>query len=394
MKAKISKILIFAAILVSGFIYTGQAQAQISVQANLINRNLEVFFISGLDVNSGRNQPEFFEIMINVGNLQPPADHSIVLSLEILKDGVPLYTGAQTDEFEVRSGQGLLRLTNRDLFSTGPYGLAEAGSISDAGEDLVKNILARGKLPTGQYIIAVQLTDRTEGLVTPSTSSDQFSFLISNPRKLDLIGPGRPAGRRDDCEQIFVTVPQFHWKSDFNAFRVVIAEAKPGEDPESSLNQEPRFVKEFYVNRDNSFFSISNDIRDSFFEGRTPEVLPLTSFQYPSSGESLVFRPGKTYYWRVIAFVFSTSGSIPFESEVFCFRIARFDQVGGGMEQYEFILRKFLGADYDDIFGEGGELEDYRPKRMVFNGGEVTLPDLLQRMRKLSEKYSGYRIVN
>ncbi len=391
MKSKKVITIVCAVILGLCFIHTEKAQAQVNVQANLINRNLEVFFLSGLDVNSGRNQPVFFRIMINVGN-QQPTTRSILLRLSMIKDGsIELYSGAETQPFDVSMNQPL-DLTNRDLFSDGPFGLDEAGSITDAGEELVQNILSRGKLPTGRYTLQVEVRDLTpDAPPVPLTTIDMD---ISNPGKLDLIGPGRPAGRRDDCDEIFVTVPQFHWKADFNAFRVIIAEAKVGEDPESSLDQEPRFRKEFYVNSDNNFFSVSNDIRDNFFEGRTPEPLALTSFQYPSSGERLVFRPGKTYYWRVIAFASSTSGTIPLESEIFCFRIARLDQVGGGLEQYEFILRNFLGADYDDVFGEGGQLESYRPKRMVFKGEEVTLPDILQRLSKLSEKYSGYRIVN
>ena len=103
---------------------------------------------------------------------------------------------------------------------------------------------------------------------------------------------------------------------------------------------------------------------------------------------------GETYYWRVIGFIETSSGQVELESEIFCFRIAQFDQIAGGQEQYEFILRNFLGSDYDKIFGEGGQLQGYRPKKMVFNGQEITLPDILTRLQKLNERYSGYRIEN
>ena len=171
-------------------------------------------------------------------------------------------------------------------------------------------------------------------------------------------------------------------------FRVVIAEWKPWEDPERALNQEPRFTRIFLLQNSRNANLVGKDLG---FNDRV-EVIPTTSFTYPSSGESLVLRPGKTYVWRVIGLVSTSSGPTSVANEIYCFRLPKLDELGNYMQQFESILRPLLGSDYEKLFGSGGEFSGYKPKRILFDGKEVTLTEILTKLQKLTSEYQGYTI--
>lgn len=371
-------------------VWAGTASSQLIVESNLLNRSLEVFFLSGLDQNAGARQPLIFEVVITGTLTQPdPQSHRVQLTLEILKDGTtPLFRG-RTGTFNVGlTDLPMLRITNRQLFSTGsPYRIVD-GQVADAGADLIQDVLSTGKLPSGTYTFDVTLRDLTAENV--EISNTEFDLFISNPGKLDLTFPGHPAGgRRSDCPEIFANIPQFRWQGDMKFYLVQIAEARPGEDPESSLNQSPRFRRLFALQ-----------------DGTTPRItpaelginvpierVPTTSFQYPSSGEVLRFRPGKTYLWRVIGIINSSSGPLRVESEIFCFRIAKLDQMGAGDEQLKLILRNLLGpSDFRKLFGEGGEFDGYQPVRISLDGREVTPAELFMKLHKSNARLESYSV--
>jgi len=173
-------------------------------------------------------------------------------------------------------------------------------------------------------------------------------------------------------------------------FRVIVAEWKPVEDPESALNQEPRFTRIFVLQNSRSINLIEIG-KDLGFNDRV-ELIPSTTFTYPSSGVSLVLRPGKTYVWRVIGLVSTSSGPTSIANEIYCFRIPRLDELGNYMQQFESILRPLLGSDYEKLFGSGGEFSGYKPKRILLDGKEVTLIEILTKLQKLTSKYQGFTI--
>ncbi len=374
-----SKITIWTYLLL--FLLCGDLYAQqITVQTTLVNQNLEMFFISNLDIFGPKSAPKIFQVVIT----KPyPGPTEVRLDFSIRSSNYGNLLSAQTNPFWLE--QTRTELSNRDLFSrNGMYSL-QSPNITNAAKKLKDHILATGKLPNDSYVFKVEISEISGG----SPNSDQFQVDITNPKKLDLIFPGMPVTRRrGDCQEIFTNLPQFRWESDMRRFRVIIAEARPGEDPESVLNQEPRFVGKFIINRRN----MVNILPDDSPTSRGFRELPGTSFQYPASGEILTLRPGKIYYWRVVGIVTSSNGDFKMESEIYCFRIAKLDQMGGRKQQMQFILRNILGSDYEKLFGEGGELEEYRATRVLLNGESVTLGDLIQQMNKINSNYSGYRI--
>jgi len=252
-------------------------------------------------------------------------------------------------------------------------------------DELLQNILGIARLSTDIWTFETIVKDVNR----TALNDDSFEIRITNPTTLDLIGPGsRATGRSDDCAIAFSSLPQLRWASNMTRFRVIIAEWK--QDPESALNQEPRFTRIFLLQntRNTNLREIGKDLG---FNDRV-EVIPTTSFTYPSSGESLVLRPGKTYVWRVIGLVSTSSGPTSVANEIYCFRIPKLDELGNYMQQFESILRPLLGSDYEKLFGSGGEFSGYKPKRILLEGKEVTLIEILTKLQKLKSKYSGYTI--
>jgi len=355
------------------------ASAQVQVRTRLVNQNLEVFFLKDFDITRPASGPPIFFLDL-INNDEVP--HRVILRLRVESQRHGELSRGRTDEFLVRPGPPLT-LSNRELFANaGPYRLVEYSINDDAVNQLVNSIMATGKLPSDVYSFDIVV----ETVRTGSVDQDRFDIRVSNPQKLDLLFPGRSAaGNFKDCPPIFTHLPQFRWESEMRRFRVVIAEVRPGDDPESALAQEPRFVK---------FFVIGGRDLGEKLQTIREEVVPLAgpSFQYPPSGEVLTFRPGRTYVWRVEGIVETSSGPITTQSEIYCFRLARLDNMRGRAREFEFLLRNILGADYDKLFGDGGELEEYTPTRLMLNGEPVTLGQLMRRMHKLSAQYKGYRI--
>lgn len=342
---------------------------------------LEIFFLKDFDVNSAGSGPPIFNLELRNDDV----NRTLFLVMVVGSRRFGEIARGQSLGFPLDRNE-IVMLTSKNLFTnSGPYHLDEFSIADEIVRELLQDILSTGKLPSDVYLFQVQLFD-VNGPI--SAANDEFEIRVTNPRKLDLIFPGTAAtGRRDDCIEMFTRLPQFRWESDMQYFVVTIAEAKPGEDPESALNQEPRFVRSF-TTRDR------RGSADSFCErslGR-PEFIPGTSFQYPGSGEVLTFRPGKTYYWRVTGCIEASGGPVQLKSEIFCFRMARIDELGTGRQQIMFILENFLGSDAEKLFAEGGELEGYRPRKVLFDGKETTLPEILTRLQDLNERYQGYRI--
>ncbi|MFQ5823079.1 MAG: hypothetical protein ACE5JB_03390 [bacterium] len=353
---------------------------QIIIQTVQVNENLEIFFLNDIDILSPSSGPIIFRIILEN---QYPGTRDVQLLFTIKSENFGILLNGSTNSFPL--SPGITELTNRDLFKeSGNYSL-QSTNISSAAERLKDSILSTGKLPTDTYDFRTEVIDLTSG--SNESHSDQFRVRITNPNKLDLIYPGHPADRQiEDCVEIYTNLPQFRWESDMRRFRVIIAEARPREDPESVLNQEPRFERLFAISSDRTLDATSNESE------LADETIPSTSFQYPSTGEILTLRPGRTYYWRVLGQVETSSGTFEIKSEIYCFRIGKLDQLGVGNEQLEFVLRNLLGSEYDRLFGEGGELEGYHSRRIVLNGKEITLAELLKRLNQLTSKFSGYRV--
>lgn len=359
------------------------ANAGVRVTHRFLNNSaFEIFFLKDFDVNSPSvGPPIFFLDIIN----DDPVAHTVTLRLELHSKRHGNLSRGETRPFTLKPSE-FLNITNKDLFSNSSTYRLDRFQIDDeiVGE-LLQDILATGKLPSDLYTFRV--------IVKPQDATPQFEHTfdirVSNPKKLDIIGPGRPVGRRKrDCEPVFSNLPHFRWDTRMRIVRFILAEWTPGEDPENALNREPRFTRIFVIGS-----SSKSDItaRDLGFRDII-ERLPSNSFQYPASGTSLPLKPGGIYVYRFVGLVNSSSGPFTVPSEIHCFRIPRMDQVGAGRQQFELILRSLLGSDYEKLFGEDGDLADYRPTRITVDGKEMTVTEILTKLPKLRRNFSGYTV--
>ncbi len=356
---------------------------QVDIRAFPVRGGLEAFFLQDFDISAPGTGPVIFRLEIDN---QTSATLSVRLRIEVGSDRQGLLSSGETNPFNLPPGVMVPMLTNNDLFtSSGPFRLVDYRVQEGVLRDLLRDVLGTGKLPTDVYKFSFIVLIQGGG----QEDSDLIEIRVTNPRKLDLIFPGGPAtGNKADALQIFTNLPQFRWETDVRLCQVVVAEARPGEDPESALNQEPRLVRNFFIGGD-ATMPLSRSLPEI---GSRIEVIPASTFQFPASGTVLTLRPGGLYYWRVIGFIETSSGTLPLESEIFCFRVADLEQIGPGSEQFLIVMRALLGQDYDSVFGEGGELEGYLPKRMTFGGREVTATEILTRLTQLQKAYAGYSI--
>lgn len=357
--------------------------AQIRVTHRFVNdAALDVFFIKDFDINRpGTGPPIFF---IDIENEDATA-HTVVMRLSVASRNRGRLSNGETGSFTLQPNQ-VVNLSSNDIFSnSGLYRLQTYQVDEAAVRDLVNDVLSTGRLPRDVYTFRVELLDAAEGGIF---DTEVFDIRVSNPHKLDLIFPGAPAsGGLSDCPVLFTELPQFRWESDMRIFRMVIAPIRKGQDPENALNNEPRYTRIFVLQSNQGGLVSPGDLP---FNDRI-EIIPNTSFQFPPSGEVLQLKKG-TFVWQVTGIVRTSSGPLQFKSEIFCFRVVNLDKVDTGMEQLRVVLKNLLGGDYEKLFGEGGELEGYLPKRIRFDGKEVTPGELLIRLQKISEKYKGYRV--
>jgi len=214
--------------------------AQVQVVTRPLTNTLEIFFLKDFDINSpASSRPIFFVDLINDSQAR-----DIILCVIVQSDNHGQLSRGETIPFSLKASERLT-ISSSQLFSnSGPYRFHRYTIADDVVDDLLQDILATGKLPTDIYTFDTIVKDDNQ----TSLDDDSFEIRISNPSTLDLIGPGSPAtGRIDDCAIAFSNLPQFRWASNMSRFRFIIAEWKPGEDPESALNQEPRFTRIFLL---------------------------------------------------------------------------------------------------------------------------------------------------
>lgn len=369
----------------------GTSFAQIGVRVDLLNQNIETFFLSDFDINSPATGPIIFRITLTNNYFQASM--------------VQLFFKLETTRFgELSSGSsnpfllapGMTTITNRDLFTdAGVYRLVEY-RVNTQAEDFLKSFLATGKLPSDTYELRVQVSEISGG--QGSSDSDEVQLNIRNPNTVDLVSPGAVGRGIEDGPEIYAANPLFQWESDMKRFVLVVAEARPGEDPESVLNQNPRFIRKFVLADAVSFGDISAGFENlscnlSIDSSVPTEVRTTTSFQYPSSGTVLTFQPGKTYYWRVFGITITSSGPECVESEIFSFRIADLGRSRPSNTQEAVLINLLnsLGINTDELFGENGELEGYHyvGREIFYNGQQVSFVEFIRKINGLRPKFSG-----
>lgn len=376
-----NRFLLILLITLFSVIGTGHGQVSVTVQQNSL-AGLEVFFLKDFDITRPGSGPPIFTLRFTNTSAAP---QQITLQMQLTSGVNGLLATGITVPFIVPGvlASPLPPINSNQLFSNaGAYAFSTFNFQNI--DNLIQSIQTTGRLPTDTYTFSFNINS-----VAGTAQGPSVNFYVRNPRRLDIAGPGGLAiGPVGDWPMVFTNLPQFRWESDLSIFRVTVAEARKGEDPESALNQEPRFRRVFYIQRLTGLQSLL-----TFPELGPPAIpLPATTFQYPASGEALTLRPGKAYYWQVEGFIQTSSGRVPLNSDIYGFRVADLANLDGRNQQVRLILRNLLGQDYERFFGENGELIDYNAKRLSFEGKDVTIADLLSRLPKLRRDLKGFRV--
>jgi hypothetical protein len=345
--------------------------AQVAIQAQVLQRDLRVFFLSDFNFTGrGRATSEIFAVQIING----PVTQNYTLRLAISKDSVPLAEG-RTNPFSMPPAQ-VIRITNANLFSQAQQFSLDDYHILADGQDMRDQILATGKLPSGIY--------RFDFIVLLNGVEQDRTYLeidITNPSSLDLIGPGTPAGR--GVPGISLTpFPFFRWTSNLTRFRLTVAEKLPmvhdSASPAEIIQDRVRFERVVSL----------DPARTGSIAADGTEYTATTSYLYPAAGV-WPLEQGKSYYWQITGLVPGSGVETELPSEIWAFTI----QESGGLSlsstsrlsELLTTLRSDSGTDMGASFGEGGELDGFTMTgRFWLNGSWITYEQLQAILLKLA----------
>ena len=352
-----------ALLLAITFIRTSASYSQqVNITAALLNPNIEVFFLNDLNLTGSGISSDFFMLtMINSG-LQ---DEACTLEMNVSSFPDNLIASGKTEQFILPTGPPTT-ITNQSLFTQSQtYSLADY-ELNEDQKDFIEKLLATGKLPSNKYIFTFILTQLSTGY----QSTDQIIIDISNPSTLDLIGPGNDP-LDGYIQDNYNPNPIFQWESNFDKFRLVIAEKMPGSGGNVQNILEERVILDKQL-------ILQSEVNNNGFANEGALPIPSTYYQYLET-EAYPLRPGYVYYWQVFGLA-NISGSVAeMPSTIWAFRMAPSDQSGASLDNQLLIERliEIFGDQVLAYFSEGGELEGFTPNgNFYLNGQTITIADL------------------
>ena len=368
-----------ATVILIWMIVVSAVQAQVIIQAQVLQRDLRLFFLSDFNFTGrGRATNEIFSVSI-VNTAASPRICCLHMDFSKQEGGTPqLLASGTTNPFTLAAGQ-TIRITNVNLFSQAQQFSLDEYNIEESGEEVQAKILATGKLPSGVYRFTFVIRPCTGAGFTPSDTYIEFD--LSNPTSLDLIGPGEPADRSlpGVTPALF---PLFRWTSNIDRFKLTIAEkladVHDSASPAEIIQDRIRFERIFVV----------DPARSGGVALDGAEYINGTHYLYPPAG-AWPLEDGKIYYWRITGLAPSSGADAEFPSEIWSFRID-----AGGKRSLEATialgemltsLRPSVGAEPALFFRSGGELDGFTlTGRYWLNGRWITHEQLQAIMIKLS----------
>ncbi len=317
--------------------------------------NPRVILLSDFNfTGSGSSRPLFRVTLRNLG----PQTKMVVLGFQVRSRKRPdrPIVEAQSLPFPL-SPNNPIRITNIDLVRNRLKNikLRYFRYNEEVAQNLRRAILRRGRLPNDVYEIIVRLEEANN-----SNNRDQIveALVINNPTRVDLLSPGRIADR-GRCSVVYTRQPQFQWLSNADRFIFTVSEALP-------TNTSPEDVMQ---NRPHARIILK---RGKDFQG-APSIV------YPSTGVRPLVE-GRTYYWQVIAQIETPNGFIDIPSEIWCFQLARLNDVNRQIvdRSVRSSLRRLLaGSRFSQLLGPRGPLKDFQATGVIFlNGRKIEITNL------------------
>lgn len=354
---------------------------QVTVREIFFN-DFITFYVSSVDVSTGSQNVELFEIEILVDE---PIRVEIEFTIRI--NAIPLgltfddeFLTVTTDPFTLR-GPVRVRNTELDVNTTqliysGPPGGTVPISIPASNisfidfaelENLQSLIMQTGRLPDGTYRFALEVRD-DGGNILAGWSKEIVS---AHPVALELISPG---GALEDTTNtaITTTYPFFLWESDpcaICSYQIRVARYIAGEH--SSLDDAIEDQTVWPLEQALGFYDVGN----------------ATSVPYPLTG-AVDLEPGGIYVWQVQKVIPTTSGEETVNSFIWALKIDDPTQVsaegaveggpGAVTSPIMTFLQTVMGTEsFEQAFSAGGELDGFSPNRVMrLNGDALSLDQL------------------
>ena len=331
------------------------------IQEDYFADNLIGFYLNSIDINTGDSSIEYFRYRIeNEEYINGEAyDLNAEYKLSVNSPDLGLYGS------EIISGTvhitnmtiPYITFSNLDLnyTSTGVSG-AEfqlEGSVGDhiqlSNDELIniqQQILQSGKLPNGNYIFTVSLKCSTDDNIIYDSITKTIEAY--EPTFLDLVSPG---GSIQDTisNAILTTNPLFIWNADYCTqcdYGIRVCKYNPS--LHSSL---------YEAINDNSMLP-SNQSFDFY------PIISNQSFSYPTS-DAFDLIPGDLYVWQIQRSYETTLGIQDNKSPIFVFKIYSIEDDidnDSSNDLYDDLLSQLLGYQYEQLFGNNGELKGFTVK--------------------------------
>ena len=377
MNNKIFNIIIFVCLFsVFEFIYA--ECGNFNIEEDYFADQLIGFYINSIDINTGDTSVEYFRYRIiqedsQIDNLK--AHYSLIIhSPDLGLSNFELMSGIiDISNIEIPE----LVFSNVDInFDTqsipGADFKSEESNLASMSElEAIQSvILSSGKIPNGTYILNVTLRCSDDDSVVYDSITKTIEAY--EPVFLDLLSPG---GLLQDttATATFNTMPLFTWSSDYCTqcnYGIRVCEYDPS--LHSSLSDAIEDVSVLPANQNLDFYPIQTN----------------GSFAYPSQ-DAFDLIANNLYVWQIQRLYETTLGDQKIKSEIFVFKVSSFEDLLDDSlndDPYKDILQALLGYQYEELFNNDGELENFKVQNntIILNNQVVPISNLYDIIEKLN----------
>ena len=351
------------------FLLPSQGRAQVIVNFIWHQPDMQTFYVADFidlaqeSIDTSTMSDLFTVVITNA--IVPPQDQIVSLKVSLRIQNLAALqlsdsdlAWAQSLPFTLQASE-VLHVSNRDLGQEGSrvsIDSGESGFDETTGEALQDLILQTGLLPSGTFVFDIAMYDEFDQPILGAI--DTHRLIVSNPTRVDLVGPGTEFG--GNLPVIATETPQFFWSPDAfvsgltSRFRIRVVKVEGAASAEEAMQGYATWEKTV--------------------EDQTTEI-------YPSSVEAIALEPGQTYAWQVERLVETSSGTHELQSDIFWFKLEDPSAgiVGAGVEEEV----STMITQIQDLQGLSSELEGYQPTGMVLVDGK---PTDLNALRNLLEQ--------
>lgn len=357
---------IFIIFILFSFYFSECNSDDFTIEEDYFADHLIGFYLNSIDVNTGDSSIEYFRYRIrqeNIENTNLKAYYSLVINSPDLN----------LSNFELMSG--IISISNIEIpqlvfsnldinfTSTGVPGadfvLEESNLASFSDLEAIQSIiLSSGKIPNGTYILNVTLKcSDDDNIIYDSINKTIEAF---EPTFLDLISPG---GDIQDTlsNTILTTNPLFIWNSDYCSqcdYGIRVCNYNPL--LHSSISDAINDNSMLPSNQNLDFYPLPNN----------------QSFSYPTN-DAFDLVPGELYVWQIQRSYQTTLGTQQNKSPIFVFKIYSIDDAieeSSSNDIYADLLEELLGYQYEQLFGDNGELKGFSVKGSTILINNETVP--------------------